>query len=55
MEGYSGDDKLVMTAESQTFHSDLAKNVDNDLKHKIDSIITDNELLAECTIKNEIR
>ena len=54
MEGYSGDNKLVITTEPQAFHFDLAKKADNDLKHKIDSIITDNEPLAEFTTKNEI-
>ena len=51
----AGDNKLVITTEPKTIYFDLAKNVDNDLKHKFDSIIQHNELLAEHAIKKEIR
>ena len=46
------DNKIVITIEHKTFHFDLPKDVDNNLKHEIDSIIKDNVLLAEYTIKN---
>ena len=46
---------LVITIESKNFHFDLSKHVGNNLKHEIDSIIKHDELLAEHSIKNEIR
>ena len=48
---YIGDNKLVITTERKTFHFDLHKNVDNSLKHEIDSITKHNELSAEHSIK----
>ena len=36
---YIEDNKLAATAELKTFHFDLPKNVDNNLKHEINSII----------------
>ena len=50
-----GDKKLVITTENKTFHFDLAKNAGINLKHEIRSVIKHNEVLAEHTIKNEIR
>ena len=47
--------KLVTTTEPRTFHFGLPNHADNNLEHKIDSIIKHNELLAEHTIKNEVR
>ena len=44
---FIGDNKLVITTERKTFHFDLHKNVDNSLKHEIDSITKHNELSAE--------
>ena len=55
MRGQIGDNKLVITTEPKTFYSDLPKNVDNNLKQEIYSIIKHNELLAERTIKNKVR
>ena len=52
---HAEDDKLVITTEPKTSYFDLPKDVDNNLKHKIDSVIKHNELLVEHTIKNEIR
>ena len=46
--------KLVVTTGRKTFHFDLPKDLDKDLKHEIDSIIKSNKLLAEQTIKNKI-
>ena len=37
------------------FCFDLSKDADNNLEHGIDSIIKHNELLAEHSIKNEVR
>ena len=36
--------KLVITAGPKIIHFDLSKDVDNNLKHEIDSIIKHNEL-----------
>ena len=47
--------RLIITIESKNFHFDLSKNVDNNLKHEIDFVIKHKELLAEHSIKNEIR
>ena len=49
------DKKFIKTTESKTLHFDLPKDAGINLKHKIDSIIEHNELLAEHTIKNEVR
>ena len=48
------ENKLVIITEAKTFHFDLAKDVGKNLKHKINSIIKQNEFLAEHTIKSEI-
>ena len=36
---YIEDNKLAATTELKTFNFDLPKNVDNNLKHEINSII----------------
>ena len=54
MRGQIRDNKLVITTEAKTFYSGLYKNVDNNLKHQIFSIIKHNELLAEHATKNAI-
>ena len=46
--------KLTITAEPKTIHFDLSKDVDNSLKHEIDSVIKHNELVAVHTIKTVI-
>ena len=46
------DNELVTTTEPKTFSFDLPKDVDNNLKHEIYSILKQNELLAN---KNNIR
>ena len=46
------DNELVTTTEPKTFRFDLPKDVDNNLKHEIYSILKQNELLAN---KNNIR
>ena len=48
------DNRHVITTEPKTFHFDLPKDLDNNLKHEIDSIIKYNELIAEHTIKTKI-
>ena len=48
------DNKFVIITENKTFHFDLPRGVDNNLKHEIDSIIKHNKFLAEHTIKNKI-
>ena len=50
-----GDNKLVKTTKPKTFHFDLTKDADINLKHETYSIIKYNKLLAEHTIKNHIR
>ena len=50
-----GGNKLIVTTEPKKFHFNLPKNVDINLKHEIYVIISHNELLAEPTVKNEIR
>ena len=50
-----GGNKLVVTTEPKEFHFNLPKNVNINLKHEIFFIINHNELLAEPTVKNEIR
>ena len=47
--------KLVKTTQPTTFCFHLPKDVDNNLEHETNSIIKHNELLAEHTIKNEVR
>ena len=47
--------KLIITTEPKTFHFDLPNDAGINLKHKIDSIIKHNDLLAEHTTKNKIR
>lgn len=32
------DNKVIITAEPKTFYFDLTNNVDNNLKHEIDSL-----------------
>ena len=49
------DNKLVITTETKTYHLDFPKDVDNNLNHKTDRIIKNNELLAGHTIENEVR
>ena len=39
----------------QTFCFDLPKDADNNLEDEVDNIIKNNELLAEHTIKYEVR
>ena len=48
------DNKLVITTEPKTFHSDLPKDTGINLKHEIYCTIKHNELLAE-HIKNVVR
>ena len=50
-----GDNKLVITTEPKSLYFDLPKHADINLKDEIYSVIKHNELLAEHTIKNEIR
>ena len=50
-----GNNRLVITTEPRTFHFDLPKDTAINLKHEIYSIKKHNELLAEHTVKNEIR
>ena len=49
------DNNFVITTKPKTFHFDLPKDAAINLKHEMYSIIKYNELLAEHTIKNEIR
>ena len=53
-EAYIDDKKLVIINKPTTIRFELSKNVDQNLKHEIDSIIKHNELLAELKIKNMI-
>ena len=48
------DSMLVIITEPKIIRFDLLKDVSNNLKHEIDSIIKHNEYLAENTIKHEI-
>ena len=50
-----GENILVITTKSKTFHFDLPKHVGIKLKHEIHFIIKHNKPLSEPTIKNEIR
>ena len=52
---HTGENKLVITTEPKTFHFVLPKDVGNNVKHVLESIIKSNEISAEHTIKNEIR
>ena len=49
-----GSNRLVITIEPITIHSDLPKDVEKILKYETDSIVKHNDFLAEHTIKNEI-
>ena len=49
-----GNSKLVVTTEPNTFHFDLLKHVDINLKHEIDIIIKHNDLLAENLSEKDI-
>ena len=49
------DNKLVVVTEPKSFHFDLLKDVDINLRHEVYFIIKQNELLAESAIKIEIR
>ena len=48
------DSKFVIITELKTFYFDLPQDVDNNVKHEIDSVIKHNEFLAEHTIANKI-
>ena len=54
MQVHIGSNRLVITIEPITIHSDLPKDVEKILKYETDSIIKHNDFLAEHTIKNEI-
>ena len=43
MRVHIGDNKLVIMIEPKTFHFDLPKDVDNNLKHETDFIMKQNE------------
>ena len=47
--------ELITTAEPKTFRFDLPKDADNNSANEINSIIKHTEVLAEYTIKNEVR
>ena len=47
--------KLIIIIEPKPTHSDLPKDVANNLKHKTDFIIKNNAFLAEHRIENKIR
>ena len=47
--------EFITTTELKTFRFDLPKDADSNLANEIYSIIKHNELLAEHTIKNEVR
>ena len=42
-----GNNKLLVTARHRTFHLDLPKYVNNNLKYKIDSIMKQYEFFAQ--------
>ena len=48
-----GSNRLVITIEPITIHSDLPKDVEKILKYETDSIIKHNDFLAEHTIKTK--
>ena len=45
--------RLLIITEPEIIHFDLHKDVGNNLKHEMDSIIKHNKILAENTIKNK--
>ena len=45
----------IITTDPKKFCFDLPKEADNNLEHEIYSIIKHDKLLAEHTIKNEVR
>ena len=49
-----GDNKVVITTKPETICFDLPKDVENNLKHEINSIIKYDELLAEYAIKTKL-
>ena len=51
---YMDENKLVIMPQPKTICFDLRKDVDNNLKHEIDSIIKYNKFLAGHKIKIEI-
>ena len=52
---YSRTDRLcLIITEPKTFHFDLPKNVDENLKHENDFILKYNKFSTEHTIKSEI-
>ena len=53
MEVHIGGNQIIATTGGRTFHFVLPKDVG--LKHETYSIMNHNEVLAEHTIKNEIR
>ena len=50
---HTGDNKFMITTESETVHFNLPKDVDNNLQQEIDSI-TKHDLLAEHTISTRL-
>ena len=50
----TGDSKFTIITKPKNFHYGLPKDIDKNLEHEIDYIITHNELLAEHAIKNGI-
>ena len=46
------DNKLVIITEPKTIRFDVPKDVGNNLKHEIDSIIKHSKFLAEHTMPN---
>ena len=52
---YSHTDRLcLIITEPKTFHFDLPKNIDENLKHENDFILEYNKFSTEHTIKSEI-
>ena len=47
--------KLIITTEPKNFCLNLPKVADDNVEQEIDCFIKNNELLAEHTIKNELR
>ena len=52
--GLVKDNKLVIITKFKTFYFVLHKDVDNNIKNRINFIVKHNEFLAENTIKIEI-
>ena len=50
---HSENNKLAITTEPKTFHFDLSKDVDINLKHEIHFIIKHNELLSGHTKRHD--